>query len=73
MLKMRSFQHWCSIAGGTLGLRLSGKYYARRSDIWDGLPVDAVQEALNYIQLQVLIEERQGRFHVKGHLRELAR
>jgi len=38
-----------------------------------GLTIDDTREALNYLQLQVLIEERQGRFYVKEHLKELGR
>jgi predicted HTH transcriptional regulator len=37
------------------------------------LTIDDAREALNYLQLQVLIEERQGRFYVKEHLKELGR
>jgi len=38
-----------------------------------GLTMDDAQEALNYLQLQVLIEERQGHFYIKEHLKEFAR
>jgi len=38
-----------------------------------GLTIDDAREALHYLQLQVLIEERQGRFHIKDHLKEFVR
>src|SRR5262249_15046873 len=38
-----------------------------------GLTIDDAREALHYLQLQVLIEERQGHFHIKDHLKEFVR
>jgi predicted HTH transcriptional regulator len=40
---------------------------------WTGLTIDDTREALYYLQLQVLMEERQGRFYVRKHLKELER
>ena len=38
-----------------------------------GLTIDDTREALHYLQLQVLMEERHGRFSVREHLKELER
>lgn len=38
-----------------------------------GLTIDDTREALHYLQLQVLLDERQGRFYVREHLKELGR
>jgi hypothetical protein len=37
---------------------------------WTGLTIDDTQEALHYLQFQVLMEEQHGRFHIKEHLKE---
>lgn len=36
-----------------------------------GLELDAARDALEFLKLQVLVEERRGRYHVRPHLREL--
>ena len=35
-----------------------------------GLAIDDAREALSYLQFQVLLDERRGRFHIKEHLKE---
>jgi hypothetical protein len=36
-----------------------------------GLELTAAQEALDYLKVQVLVEQRKGRYHISPHLREL--
>jgi hypothetical protein len=36
-----------------------------------GLELSATEEALAYLKLQVLVEQREGRYHVRADLREL--